>query len=120
MGRVLLAGLANTALDEWLVSAQTRPLTPHTVSSKPALRAEILKVRAQGHAVVVQELELGLCSAAVPLRDRTARVVAALNVGLPFRKGVKERLSREILPALRDAQRGIEEAIAPLRTLSGS
>ncbi len=115
MGRVLLAALDDTALDRWLASATTRALTPHTVFAKAALKAEVLKVRAQGHAVVVQELELGLCSVAVPIRDRSGTVASALNVGLPYRTGVKDRVGREILPALRDAQERIEAAIAPLR-----
>ena len=111
MGRVLLAGLPDDALDEWLARAPTRPLTPHTVHEKSALRAEILRVRAQGYAVVLQELELGLCSIAVPVRERQGRTLAALNVGMPFGQGVRERALKEILPALREAGQAIENAI---------
>jgi IclR family pca regulon transcriptional regulator len=115
MGRALISGLTDAALDRWLAAAATRALTPYTVYAKPALKAEVQKVRAQGHALVVQELELGLCSVAVPIRDRSGTVVSALNVGLPYRTGVKERVSREILPALHGARVAIEAAIAPLR-----
>ena len=111
MGRVLLAGLPDDALDEWLARVPTRPLTPHTVHEKGALKAEILRARAQGHAIVLQELELGLCSIAIPVRDRQGRTIAALNVGMPFGRGVRERAQKAILPALRDAGRAIEDAI---------
>jgi len=111
MGRVLLAALPDDALDEWLARATTRPLTPHTIHDKRALRAEILRVRAHGYALVLQELEVGLCSIAVPLRDRESRTLAALNVGMPFRRGVRARALREILPALREARRAIEQVL---------
>jgi IclR family pca regulon transcriptional regulator len=111
MGRVLLAGLTDEALDEWLARASTRPLTPHTLHDKVALRDEVLRVRAQGYSLVLQELELGLCSIAVPVRDRQGRTLAALNVGMPYGRGVRERTLKEILPALRDAVRSIEDAV---------
>jgi IclR family pca regulon transcriptional regulator len=119
MGRVLLAGLPDEELDRWLAKARTRALTPHTIHEKRALRAEILRVRAQGYSLVIQELELGLCSIAVPIHDGRDRVQAGLNVGMPFRQGVRERALREILPALRETQRAIEGAVAPLRTREG-
>jgi IclR family pca regulon transcriptional regulator len=111
MGRVLLAGLPDDTLDEWLARAPTRPLTPHTVHEKGSLRAEILRARDQGYALVLQEIEVGLCSIAVPLRDRQGRTLAALNVGMPFGQGVRERALKEILPALREAGQAIENAI---------
>jgi IclR family pca regulon transcriptional regulator len=120
MGRVLLAGLSDDALDEWLAKARTRPLTPHTVFEKRALQAEILRVRAQGYSLVIQELELGLCSVAVPIRDRSGRVVAAVNVGMPFRKGIREHALRKILPALRATQITIEGAIARQKAAKGN
>jgi len=115
MGRVLLAGLADPDLGRWLATTRTRALTPHTIFRKPALKAEILRVRAQGYSLVVQELELGLCSVALPIRDRQSRVLAALNVGMPFRQGIRERALREILPALRETQRAIESSGLPSR-----
>jgi IclR family pca regulon transcriptional regulator len=120
MGRVLLAGLSDEALDDWLARAKTRALTPHTTFEKRALRAEILRVRAQGHALVFQELELGLCSVAVPVRDRQGRVVAALNVGMQFREGSRRRALQEILPALEDARDAIESGVGPVWAVKGS
>jgi IclR family pca regulon transcriptional regulator len=120
MGRVLLAGLPDEVLDAWLAKAHTRPLTPHTIFEKHALKSEILRVRAQGHALVFQELELGLCSVAAPIRDRHGRVVAALNVGMQFREGSRRRALQEILPALEDTRRAIESDAAPVWAVKGS
>jgi DNA-binding IclR family transcriptional regulator len=82
-----------------------------SLHDKGSLRAEILRGRTHGHPLTLQVLELGLCSIAAPVRDRQGRALAALNVGMPFDRGVRERALKEILPVLRDTARSLEEAI---------
>jgi IclR family transcriptional regulator, pca regulon regulatory protein len=82
MGRVLLAGLDQEQLSALLDSVPLVPLTPRTVSSRERLLDELSKVRAQGWAMVDQELELGLMSMAAPIRDGDGQVIAAVNVSL--------------------------------------
>jgi IclR family pca regulon transcriptional regulator len=82
MGRVLLAGLDEEKLSAVLDSVPLVPLTPRTVSSRERLLDELSKVRAQGWAMVDQELELGLISMAAPIRDGDGQVIAAVNVSL--------------------------------------
>jgi IclR family pca regulon transcriptional regulator len=112
MGRVLLAGLSDAALDAFLARGSFPPLTPHTLSEPKALRGEILKVREQGYALVLRELELGLSSIAVPILDRRGLVIAALNVGAQYQKDSRSRALQAILPALQRARTDIERAIA--------
>src|SRR5579875_2536728 len=57
MGRVLLAGLTPAELDACLARATMSPITARTITSPAALRAELDRVRAQGWALVDQELE---------------------------------------------------------------
>jgi IclR family pca regulon transcriptional regulator len=80
MGRVLLAGLDDAALDAYLARVELVPLTNRTVRTTDALRAELDKVRQQGWALVDQELEIGLRSLAAPIRDARGKVVAAVNI----------------------------------------
>jgi hypothetical protein len=54
-----------------------RPITPKSVTSREKLRQILDGVRRTGHAIVDQELELGLRSIAVPVRDAAGHVVAA-------------------------------------------
>src|SRR5438093_2631118 len=82
MGRVLLADKSDTELTAWLRENRFRAITVHTVYKTRALQAEILKVRRQGYAFVSQELELGLCSIAVPVSSAKGLVVCGLNVRL--------------------------------------
>ena len=65
-----------------------------------ALRAELEAVRAQGWAIVDQELEEGLRSVAAPIRDRSGRVVAAANVSTHASRWSAEAVRGELLPAL--------------------
>ena len=62
--------------------------------------ARLAQVRAQGHAVIDQEVELGLRSLAVPLMNAHGSVVAAVNLGLPAVAGETTDLVARYLPRL--------------------
>ena len=109
MGRVLLAGLGETALDDYLARAELRPLTGSTISDPAALRAELHGVRRQGWAMVDQELEEGLRSLAAPVHSRSGDVAAAVNVSSHVSRISKETARRRLLPALLEAVRRIED-----------
>lgn len=82
MGRVLLATLSSNALDTYLMRTELHPFTPHTLRSADLLGQVIRTVQVQGFAIVDQELEIGLRSIAVPVRDSTDKVVAAMNISV--------------------------------------
>lgn len=103
MGRVLLASLSPDALEDYLARAPFPRRTPETVVTAEALRAELEQVRGQGFSVIDEELEIGLRSIAVPVRDRTGQVVAALNVGAPAARISVDDLTRRVLPPLLSA-----------------
>jgi IclR family pca regulon transcriptional regulator len=100
MGRVLLAGLPDDELDSYLAKVRIEPLTPRTVSSAAALRTELTRVRAQGWALVDQELEEGLRSVAAPIRDRSGRTIAAINVSVAAARAALDSIRRTLVPPL--------------------
>jgi IclR family transcriptional regulator, pca regulon regulatory protein len=100
MGRVLLAGLSDAELDDYLEAVELKRLSPRTVTSTTALRTELQRVRDQGWAIVDQELEEGLRAVAAPVRDGGARVVAAINVSAHTSRSSIESMRRDLLPAL--------------------
>jgi IclR family pca regulon transcriptional regulator len=112
MGRVLLAGLDEVALDAELAAVPLERFTEHTVRSTRELRARIEEVRRDGYAMVDQELESGLRSIAVPVRDKQGRVVAAINVSSHVSRITKERARKEFLPPLLRAAEAIERDLA--------
>jgi len=69
-------------------------------------------VRQNGYAVVDQELEVGLRSIAVPIRNQSGRVLAAMNIsGHASRISVEEMQQRFLSPLLYAAE-GIRMALA--------
>lgn len=103
MGRVLLAALEPKALEAYLARTPLHPLTPRTLTDPARLRLELERVRQQGYALVDQELELGLRSVAVPVRNARGRVLAAMNVGVQAARVSQEELRERLLPVLRQA-----------------
>jgi IclR family pca regulon transcriptional regulator len=108
MGRVLLAALPPAELEERLSRTELRPLTPSTVTDPGTLRRILDAVRRDGCAVVDQELEEGLRSAAVPIRDASGAVTAALNVSVHASRASMEALRGDFLPPAREAAAAIE------------
>jgi IclR family pca regulon transcriptional regulator len=112
VGRVLLAGLEPHELDGYLERVELQALTPATRATAPALREELERVRRQRYAVVDQELERGLRSAAAPIRDLTGRVIAAANVGALAGRITVATLRRTLVPPLRATAEAIERDLA--------
>jgi IclR family pca regulon transcriptional regulator len=108
MGRVLVAYLDDKKRNRYLSRVKLVAHTPRTIVDRAELRAELDRVRSQGYAIVDQELELGLCSIAVPVRNHQGEVVAAINVGVHVGRAAPTRvLQRDFLPALLEAAKEI-------------
>jgi IclR family transcriptional regulator, pca regulon regulatory protein len=112
VGRVLLAGLEPHELDGYLERVELQALTPATRATAPALREELERVRRQRYAIVDQELERGLRSAAAPIRDLTGRVIAAANVGALAGRITVATLRRTLVPPLRATAEAIERDLS--------
>ncbi|CQR63534.1 Pca regulon regulatory protein [Streptomyces leeuwenhoekii] len=104
LGRVLLAGRAEPDR----VLGDLRPLTPRTITDPAELTRELARVRAQGYALTDEELEEGLRSIAVPLRDGTGRVVAGVNVAMHAARRSLRECVEDILPELCETASRIE------------
>ncbi len=104
MGRVLLASLSEADARARIENTDRKANTAHTKTDPDELMAELARVRAQGFAVIDQELEIGLRSIAVPLENARGRVVAALNIGAPAAAVPVEEMTARFLPAMREVQ----------------
>ncbi len=56
---------------------------PKSITTRPALLAELELVRRQGYASIKDELEEGLVAVAAPVRDADGNVIAAISVSGP-------------------------------------
>ena len=122
MGRVLLAFLPDDARQAHLDRIRLDRLTGRTVRTVGTLRSELDRVRAQGYAIVDQELEEGLRAIAAPVRDRTGRVVGAVNISVQASRASVDTMRRSLLPPLLAATARIDADLsvgAPQRRRSG-
>lgn len=79
VGRVLLAFAPEEVTAE-VVAAGLQAHTRHTITDPVRLRAHLAEVRRTGVAVVREEMTLGTCSVAAPVRGADGKVVAALSI----------------------------------------
>lgn len=110
MGRVLLAGLDEAECRRRLAGPH-EPRTPRTLTGEGELMAAVERVRAQGWCLVDQELEEGLVSLAAPIRDRSGRTIAALNIGGQANRTPPELMVERFLPRLLDAAAQISQLL---------
>ncbi|MFK7828822.1 MAG: IclR family transcriptional regulator C-terminal domain-containing protein [Congregibacter sp.] len=113
-GRVLMAALPDSKLQQYLDGGDFEKITPFTVVSKVKLREEIEEVRALGWSIVDQELEIGLRSISVPLRHTDGEVFAALNVCCPSARispeEIRTRILGELLTASKEITMGLQSS----------
>lgn len=104
VGKVLLAHAPDDVRDEAL--AHLARVTPYTVTQPRLLDGELRRVRQEGYAQTHEEMSLGACSVAVPIRME-GRVVAAVGIVVPSLKRDRARL----VAALRVAAEGIGRSL---------
>jgi IclR family pca regulon transcriptional regulator len=80
MGKVLLAYLPDEVQRELIAQLRLERNTPSTITSKQGLRAELERISEDGYALNDQELRPGLQAIAVPVRDESREVVAAVGI----------------------------------------
>lgn len=99
-GKVLLAALSSEELSATLAKPSRSGLPRYIGRTEEQLRAELIQVRAQGWALADEELAPGVRSVAVPVRDGTGAVRAAMNVTVHAAETSTERLLNDHLPLL--------------------
>lgn len=80
MGRIMLADLLPAELGTLYGKAPLPRFTEQTPTTLAALEALLSEDRRRGYAVSNSFFERGVTSVAAPVRDRTGRVAAAINV----------------------------------------
>ena len=86
------------------------PYTPNTITSLPQLMREEARVRESGYAVDAEEYCIGLYCIAMPIRDYTGQIVAAVSVSTPSGLMDEDR-KKLILEALSKCSRDISRSL---------
>ncbi|WP_185267018.1 IclR family transcriptional regulator domain-containing protein [Halopseudomonas xiamenensis] len=111
MGQILLAALDDAALEDYLEHAELQPRTSRSLRTPEQIRTVVAQIRQRGWVISDQELEIGLRSLAVPLRDSAGQVLAALNVGTPVSRVTRQELETRFLPVLLEASKELSRRL---------
>jgi IclR family pca regulon transcriptional regulator len=111
MGRILLAFGGEERLKTYCANVKLVAHTPHTITKRADLVEQLQRIRANGYALVDQELEIGLRSIAVPVRRSDKSVVAAINVGVQATRVDCKTMVNNYVPVLQKAAGEIGLAI---------
>ncbi len=99
-GKVLLADLTSERLAHVLEQPSRAGLPPYIGRTPEQLHEELTQVRARGWALADEELAPGVRSVAVPVRDGTGAVRAAMNVTVHAAETSTHDLLEQHLPRL--------------------
>jgi IclR family pca regulon transcriptional regulator len=100
LGKAIAAFLPGPEMKELLGKLKMRPLTRNTITREAKFREELNQIRKRGFAINDGETDDGVRSVAAPVRDRSGRTVAAINISVPSirvtREDLQTRLAREV------------------------
>lgn len=115
-GKALLAFLPQDERAA-LLDRTLRAYTPHTITDRSALEAELARIRAEGCALDMEEHEPGGVCIAHPVRNIAGRVCGAISVaGIAQRMdgAARQRVSLLLREAVQAIERRMQGAPAPL------
>lgn len=108
-GKVLLSEMNPTEIIDRLSQPSASPVIPVMQWEQKAFLEELDRVRAQGYALADEELARGIRSIAVPVRDASGSVRAAMNTTVHAAETPVEVLTGSHLPHLQQAAAAVEE-----------
>lgn len=83
VGKLLLATYSPERVERLIATRGLEARTEHTITDPDALESELESVRKRGYALDDQECEYGTRCLAVPIRDHTGKICAAIGVSGP-------------------------------------
>lgn len=106
-GKVLLAYLAESQLQQWMTLYQLTRFTPYSCTNSDELNAQLQHIRQQGWCYCAEEHELGVHALAVPIYNQHNQVIAALNIVTSPNQVDQNTLQQEILPLLQQTAQAL-------------
>lgn len=111
LGPILLAWLPAATLQRYLDRTPLKAFTETSLTREADILARLAEVRAKGYAVNKGEYTEGIVGVAIPLRNRSGRVVAALNVNRFSGKLLRTDQIKKDVGILREAAKHLEAAL---------
>ena len=106
-GRAIMARLPREEAEAMLARANPQPVTPHTLTDRDALLAEVDKARARGFAFQSQEWRLGELVVAAAVLNRDEAPVAAVHIAGSTTEWAPEEFAEKMGPLVLAAAQDI-------------
>lgn len=120
LGRVLLAYRSPAQIENYFKKEHLVKITEFTETGVEPLRQILVEVRANGYAVVQDQLEVGLVSIAVPIWGPAGNVIAAMNCSSVARRTDSQEILRTRLNLLKETAQKVSGALARFPALAHS
>jgi DNA-binding IclR family transcriptional regulator len=112
VGKVQLSHLSYTDVERLYPDGELPALTEKSIRTRDALLAELRKVTEKGYALENEETETDVRGIAVPVRDFSKNVIAAIGVMAPASRLTDERLERGgIIRLLRESGQALSSKL---------
>jgi DNA-binding IclR family transcriptional regulator len=100
LGKAYLASLPEEALSRALDGMTFTRRTPHTLTSRSALMADLRKTRERGYSINNEEFVVGLISIGAPLINRDGAIIAAVSFDVSTVQFTVEEAEKRFAPGL--------------------
>ncbi|MDZ4126690.1 MAG: IclR family transcriptional regulator C-terminal domain-containing protein [Hydrogenophaga sp.] len=104
-GRVLLAGMSDEEVEFRLQRMSRQAITPKTKTDVAALMKEVQAARECGYSMSDEELEIGLRSIAVPVRNGKGELLGAMSLSVATSRMSRDDVVNKLMPELEVARR---------------
>lgn len=112
LGKVMLSSMKAEEISEYFNQVNFQKLTDKTLNSPEAISEQVALVRELGYATSVDELDYGITSLAVPVKNSAHQTVAAINCSAYSGRVTAESLIEGRLEELRVAASKMERVLA--------
>lgn len=108
-GKILLSGLPQEELNNFLEKTNLVKYTKYTITDKKILLHKLEEIRKKGYAVDLEETELGLICYAAPIKDISDKTVSAISISGPaFRMKDNKKI---LIKSIKKTARKISNAL---------
>jgi DNA-binding IclR family transcriptional regulator len=100
LGKALLSGMTEQEFRAFCKSTELTRRTKRTITDPDALWTAINKVKRNGYAIDLEELNEGIHCIGAPIRDYNGKVIAAISISAPAVRLTKERIEELRAPLI--------------------
>lgn len=110
-GRVLLSSRPAAEFDTLFAAMPLTRLTPHTITEPVKLKKLLKACADNGYALSNEEIEIGVRSIAVPLRNMGGEIVGALSISSRADRMTSSEMVEQLLPVMLRSQNWVRSRL---------